>query len=111
MGCPRTLSKVHDHLLCLGHVQQEIILRAPGCQVLHLLTVGCLVIFGDQAHHHCVISEFPNDGGRVCRYTVVGVEGVEQWTESTALWGSDVQDPSVCEIVVPHVSIGLSVCL
>jgi hypothetical protein len=52
---------VHNHLLCLDHVEGEIVVLAPHGQVSDLLPVSCLVVDGDQAYHCCVISKL-NDG-------------------------------------------------
>ena len=39
---------VHNHLLCLDHVEGEVVVLAPHGQVSDLLPIGCLVIVGDQ---------------------------------------------------------------
>ena len=51
---------VHNHLLCLDHVEGEVIVLAPHGQVFYLLPIGCLVIVGDQAYHCCVIGKLIN---------------------------------------------------
>ena len=38
---------VHNHLLCLDHVEGEVVLLGPHGQVSDLLSIGCLVV--DQA--------------------------------------------------------------
>ena len=38
---------VHNHLLCLDHIEGEVVVLAPHGQVSDLLPIGCLV--GDQA--------------------------------------------------------------
>jgi hypothetical protein len=40
---------VHNHLLCLDHVEGEVIILAPYGQVSDLLPIGCLVVVDDQA--------------------------------------------------------------
>ena len=40
---------VHNHLLCLDHVEGEVVVLAPHGQVSDLLPIGCLVVVGDQA--------------------------------------------------------------
>ena len=47
---------VHNHLLCLVHVEGEVVILAPHCQVSDLLPIGCLIFVGDQAYHCGVIS-------------------------------------------------------
>ena len=48
---------VHNHLLCLDHVEGEFVVLSPQGQV----SVGCLVVVCDQAYHCCVIGKL-NDG-------------------------------------------------
>ena len=45
--------EVHDLLFCF--IEGEVIFLAPLCQGSHLLPVGCLVIFGNQAYHCYVV--------------------------------------------------------
>jgi hypothetical protein len=40
---------VHNHLLCLDHVEGEVVVLAPHGQVSDLLPAGSLIIVGDQA--------------------------------------------------------------
>ena len=40
---------VHDQPLCLAHVQEEVVVLAPHCQFSDLLTIGYLIVVGDQA--------------------------------------------------------------
>ena len=42
---------VHSHLLCLAHVEGEIVVLAPHCQVSDLLHIGCLIVVIDQAYY------------------------------------------------------------
>ena len=46
---------VHNHLLCLGHVEGDVVVPEPHGQVSDRLSMGCLVVVGDQAYHCCVI--------------------------------------------------------
>ena len=48
---------VHNHLLCLDHIEGEVVGLAPRGQVSDLLPICCLVIVGDQAYHCCVIGK------------------------------------------------------
>ena len=45
---------VLNHLLCLDHVEGEVVVLAPHGQVCDLLPIGCLVVVCDQAYHCCV---------------------------------------------------------
>ncbi len=58
----------------------------------HLLSVGRLIIVGDQAYHHCVIGKFDDDVRAVCDCTVVCVQGVQEWAEDGALRSTSVED-------------------
>ena len=40
---------VHDLLLCLDHLEGEVVVLAPHGQVSALLPIGCLVVVVDQA--------------------------------------------------------------
>ena len=39
---------IHNHLLCLDHVEGEVVILAPHCQVSDLLPIGSLVNVGMQ---------------------------------------------------------------
>ncbi len=62
-----------------------MVLLTPFSQGTHLLSVGRLIVVGDQAYHHCVIGKFDDDIGAVCCCTVVCVQGVQKWAEDAAL--------------------------
>ncbi len=68
-----------------------MVLLAPCSQGTHLLSVGHLIIVGDQAYHPCVIGKFDDDGA-VCSCTVVCVQGVQVRAEDAALRGTSVED-------------------
>ena len=42
---------VHNNLLCLDHVEGEVVVLAPHGQVSDLLPIGCLAVVGDQLCH------------------------------------------------------------
>jgi hypothetical protein len=44
---------VHNHLLCLDHVEGEVVILAPHCQVSDLLPTGCLIFVSETAYN-CV---------------------------------------------------------
>ncbi len=69
-----------------------MVLLTPFSQGTHLLSVGCLIVVGDQAYHRCVISKFDDDVGAVCGCTVVCVQGVQEWAEDAALRSTSVED-------------------
>ena len=90
MGFPLTpFPVVHDQLLCLAHVEGEVVVLAPHWQFSDLLPIGCLIVVGDQAYHCCVVSKL-NCVGVVFGHTVVGEKGIQEETKYTPL-----RDPRV----------------
>ncbi len=69
-----------------------MVLLTPFSQGTHLLSVGHLIVIGDQAYHRCVIGKFDDDVGAVCSCTVVCVQGVQEWAEDAALRSTSVED-------------------
>ncbi len=93
MGVFSALSpEIHHQLLGLVDVEWEVVLLAPFSQGTHLLSVGRLIVVGDQAYHRCVIGKFDDDVGAVCSCTVVCVQAVQEWAEDAALRGTSVED-------------------
>ncbi len=86
-----TLSEVHKQLFSFAHIQRETVVLAPWCKSLYLIQVCGLIIVGNEAQNHSIISELDNRCGAVRGHAVVCVERVEQGTQDTALWGSYVQ--------------------
>ncbi len=70
--------EIHHQLLYLVDVEWEVVLLTPFSQGTHLLSVGRLIVVGDQAYHRCVICKFEDDVGAVCGCTIVCVQGVEE---------------------------------
>ncbi len=68
-----------------------MVLLTPFSQGTHLLSVGRLIVVSDQAYHRCVISKFDDDIGAVGGYTVVCVQGVQEWAEDAALRSTSVE--------------------
>ncbi len=89
-GCVfSTLSPViHHQLLGLVDVEWEVVLLTPFSQGTHLLSVGHLIVVGDQAYHRC---KFDDDIGAVCSCTVMCVQGVQEWAENAALRCTSVE--------------------
>jgi hypothetical protein len=77
-GLGPPFSVVHNYLLCLDHVEGEVVILA-----LDLLPICCLIVVGDQAYHCCVVCK-RNDGvGVVTGHTVVSEHGVQEGAEHT----------------------------
>ncbi len=55
-----------------------VVLLAPFSQGTHLLSVGSLIVVGDQAYHCCVVGKFEDDIGavRCCTVVCTGSTGV-----------------------------------
>ena len=66
------LPVVHDHLLCLDHVEDEVVILVPHCQVSDLLPIGCLIIVGHQAYHGCVVGKLNDGVGVILGHAVMG---------------------------------------
>ncbi len=64
----------------------------PFSQGTHLLSIGRLIVVGDQAYHRCVISKFDDDIGAVFSCIVMCVQGVQEWAEDAALRSTSVED-------------------
>ncbi len=64
----------------------------PFSQGTHILSVGHLIIVGDQAYHRCAICKFDDDVRAVCGCTVMCVQGVQEWAEDAALRSTGVED-------------------
>ncbi len=54
-----------------------------------------LIVVGNEAQNHSIISKFNNRSGAVRGHAVVCVERVEQGTQDTTLWASYVQGDGV----------------
>ena len=69
---------VHNHLLCLDHVEGEGVL-APHCQVSAYREVVSPIV--DQAYHCCDISKLNDDVGVVPGCAVMSEQGVQEGSE------------------------------
>ena len=76
---------VHNHLLCLDHIEGEVVVLAPHGQVSDLLPIGCVVVVSDQAYHCCVIGTL-HDGVVVVRgRAVIREQGLQEEAEHAPL--------------------------
>ena len=83
---------VHNHLLCLDHVEGEVVVLAPHGQVSDLLPIGCLDVVGDQAYHCFVIGKVNDGVGVVLGRAVMSEQGVPEGVEHAPLRGPCVED-------------------
>ena len=94
---------VHDQLLCLAHIEGEVVVLAPHCQVSDLLPLDCLIVVSDQAYHCGVVSKLNDGVGVVFGHAVIGEQGVQEETEHTPLMGPSVGDQRCrCVVTFPH---------
>ncbi len=49
--------EVNNNLLCLLHIQREIVVPAPPGQAAHLAPVVCLISVANETHHSRVIPQ------------------------------------------------------
>ncbi len=104
----RSMQRVHspevnNNLLCLLHIQREIVVTAPSGQVAHLAPVVCLISVVDENHHSCVIHKFNEEVGVVWRCAVMGQQSEEEGAQHTSLGGPCVQcDGAGCVTADPY---------
>ena len=86
---------LHNNLLCLDHVEGEVVVLASHGQVSDL-PVGCLIVVGDQAYHCCVICKL-NDGA------VMSDQRVQEGTEHAPLRGPRFENlHGGCDVTYPY---------
>ncbi len=95
VGQQVSLSEVHNQLFSFAHIQRERQLSWHHDVSLYLIQVCGLIIVGNEAQNHSIISKFDNRSGAVRGHAVMCVERVEQGTQDTTLWGSYVQGDGV----------------
>ncbi len=61
------LPEVHNKLLCLAGVKEQVIVSASCGQVLYLLPVGSLIVVFDEANHRGVIRKLDDGVGSMYR--------------------------------------------
>ncbi len=76
VGLLLSLPEVYNQLFGFAHVQRETVVLAPWCESLHLIQVCGLIIVGNEAQNHSIVSKFNNGSGAVWGHAVVGVERV-----------------------------------
>ena len=95
---------VHGNLFCLDHVEGEVVVLAPHCQVSDLLLIGRLVVVSDQAYHCCVVGKFIDGVGAVPGRAVMSKQGVQEGAEYAPLRrGPCVEDQcDGCFVTYPY---------
>jgi hypothetical protein len=81
---------VHDHLLCVAHIEGEVVVLAPHYQVSDLLPIGSLSVIRPTT---VVLSANLMIVLESC-HTVVGEQGVQEGTKHAPLRGPGVENQS-----------------
>ncbi len=76
-----SLPEVHNQLFSFAHIQRDSCL-GTWCKSLFLIQVCGLIIVGNEAQNHSIISKFDNRSGAVRGHAVVCVDRVEQGRET-----------------------------
>ncbi len=82
--------EVHHNLLCLLHIEGQIVSATPFSQLCHFLSVVRFIVVADETYHCCVISKLDDVVGAELGSAVVGQQREEQRAEHTAYWGTCV---------------------
>ncbi len=90
-----SLPEVYNQLFSFAHVQRETVVLAPWCKSFYLIQVCGLIILGNEAQNHSIVSKFNNRSGAARGHAVMCVERVEQGAQDSTLWGSYVQGDGV----------------
>ncbi len=91
--------EVHHNLLCLPHIEGQIVSATPFSQLCHFLSVVHFIVVADETYHCCVISELDDVVGVELCSAVVGQQREEQRAEHTAFWGTCAQCGSARGVV------------
>ncbi len=91
--------EIQHNLLCLLHIEGQIVSATPFSQLCHFLSVVRFIVVADETYHCCVISELDDVVGAELGSAVVGQQREEQRAEHTALWGTCAQCGSARGVV------------
>ncbi len=80
--------EVHHNLLCLLHIEGQIVSATQFSQLCHFLSVVRFITVADETYHCRVISDLDDVVGAELGSAVVGQQHEEQRAEHTALWGT-----------------------
>ncbi len=69
--------EVQHNLLCLLHIEGQIVSATPFSQLCHFLSVVCFIVVADETYHCCVISKLDNVVGAELGSAVVGQQREE----------------------------------
>ncbi len=91
--------EIHHQLLGLVDVEWEVVLLAPFSQGTHLLSVGRLIVVGDQEHrlicnqcqtitmyiNYCIVRIHLYINARTCKMKIIYIHSKKHWTQYRSL--------------------------
>ncbi len=92
--------EVHHNLLCLLHIEGQIVNATPLSQLCHFLSVVRFIVVADETYHCCVISKLDDVVGAELGSAVV-VSSVKSSGLSTQPCGAPVLSVVVLEVLWP----------
>ncbi len=84
----RVPPEVHHNLLCLTHIEGQVVCTTPFNQLCHFLSVVRFIFVADEAYHSYVIGKLDDVVGAELGNAVVSQQREEQRAEHTARWGT-----------------------
>jgi hypothetical protein len=85
---------IHNQLLSLAHIEGQVVVLTPHCQVSDLCPIGCLII---------VVSKLNDGVGVVLGHAVLGEQGLQEGIKYTPLRGRSVEDQlGRCVVAYPY---------
>ncbi len=91
--------EVQHNLLCLLHIEGQIVSATPFSQLCHFLSVVRFIVVADETYHCCVISKLDDVVGAELGSAVVGQQHEEHRAEHTSLLGTCAQCGSARGVV------------
>lgn len=82
------LPKVDNEFFGLVDIQDQAVISAPARQLLHLFSVGQVLVIPDEAYHCCVILKFHDVICDMPRDAIMCHQGEQQRTQDTTLRGA-----------------------
>lgn len=86
-----SLPVVHNQLHCFADIEMEVVVLMPLCQGCDLLSVGHLVVIGDQADDVSIVRKLNDDVGAIGGHAVMCEQGEQEGAEHTALSAACVE--------------------
>ncbi len=96
----RVPPEVHHNLLCLTHIEGQVVCTTPFNQLCHFLSVGCFIVVADETYHSCVIGKLDDVVGAELGSAVVGQQ-LKSSGLSTQPCGAPVLSVVVLEVLWP----------